>query len=97
MTAYEQAIVEKLTEISANLSSIADSLKKLGDSAEIESSVFQVLGEAAFNPKKDGCWNCKHRTFAPMDEFVHTECGLDGVIVGNSFICENWEKAEDGG
>lgn len=96
MTGYEKAILEKLTKISENLASIADSLKKLGDAAEGDSKVFQTLGAAAFNPKKDGCWNCEHRTFAPLDEFVHTECGLDGAVVGNSFICENWEKAEDG-
>lgn len=92
----EGAILERLTEIAKNMSSIADSLKKLGDATENGSKVFQALGAAAFNPRKDGCRNCKHRTFAPMDEFVHLECGLDGVIVGNSFICENWEKAEDG-
>lgn len=94
MTVYEQAIVEKLTQIAGSLASVADSLKKLGDSTEIESRVFQVLGEAAFNPKKDGCWNCNHRTAAPMDEFVHLECDIDGAVVGNSYHCDYWEAME---
>lgn len=96
MTEISGEILKKLAEISKTLSRIADSMKKLGETAEGDSKVFQTLGAAAFNPKKDGCWNCEHRTFAPLDEFVHTECGLDGAVVGNSFICENWEKAEDG-
>lgn len=94
MTVYEQAIVEKLTQIAGSLASLADSLKKLGDAAEGDSGVFQALGASAFNPKKDGCWNCNHRASAPMDEFVHLECDIDGAVVGNSYHCDYWEAKE---